>query len=415
MNGTGGTAQAGWRPLDRARNGPVELAYDRFADAPAGRRGDRCCSSSGLGVSRAWWPDRLAHSFTAPRVRRGPVRPARRRRVDPPPADRDPRSPAALLRQRRGVHGRGRGGRRGRRTRRTRLGVGPSPRPVPRRRHRPAGRAAPSRPRPHPHLRLRGARRRGRLRLAPLHPARHPRPARPACRSRTPPRGTPTRVSPSRGSWPRRATRSTRRPPASGSPRSRTGVWSTAASQSRQIGAQWHGPAIESVSVPTLVVHGAADPLIRPSAARAIARRVPGARLRLLPGVGHDLPGAGLGRGGGRGRPRTPDSRPRGEGGGAGVRGARCGARRAPGGRYEAGGAKREVRGGRRTLHLCMHPSLLRWESCTVPRARPGPRRPTPPTRSPKNSSSPAGSPGGSLISEGEIAERASLSRHAGT
>jgi pimeloyl-ACP methyl ester carboxylesterase len=61
-------------------------------------------------------------------------------------------------------------------------------------------------------------------------------------------------------------------------------------SQSRQIGAQWHGPAIESVSVPTLVLHGAADPLIRPSAARAIARRVPGARLRLLPGVGHDLP-----------------------------------------------------------------------------------------------------------------------------
>lgn len=60
--------------------------------------------------------------------------------------------------------------------------------------------------------------------------------------------------------------------------------------QSRQIGAQWHGPPIEAVARPTLVLHGADDPLIKPSAARAIASRVPGSRLVLLPQVGHELP-----------------------------------------------------------------------------------------------------------------------------
>jgi pimeloyl-ACP methyl ester carboxylesterase len=60
--------------------------------------------------------------------------------------------------------------------------------------------------------------------------------------------------------------------------------------QSRQIGAQWHGAPIEAVARPTLVLHGAEDPLIRPSAARAIADRIPGSRLVLLPQVGHELP-----------------------------------------------------------------------------------------------------------------------------
>ncbi|MEV0422112.1 alpha/beta fold hydrolase [Streptosporangium canum] len=63
-----------------------------------------------------------------------------------------------------------------------------------------------------------------------------------------------------------------------------------ARSQSRQIGAQWHGPPISMIKAPTLVLHGEGDPLIRPSAARRIAGRVPGARLRILPGVGHELP-----------------------------------------------------------------------------------------------------------------------------
>ncbi|MEU6116899.1 alpha/beta hydrolase [Streptomyces sp. NPDC047117] len=60
--------------------------------------------------------------------------------------------------------------------------------------------------------------------------------------------------------------------------------------QSRQIGAQWHGPPISALDRPTLVLHGADDPLIKPAAGRAIAARVRGARLVLLPEVGHELP-----------------------------------------------------------------------------------------------------------------------------
>lgn len=60
--------------------------------------------------------------------------------------------------------------------------------------------------------------------------------------------------------------------------------------QSRQIGAQWHGPAITTITAPTLVLHGEDDPLIRPRAAKVIASRIPGARLRILPNVGHDIP-----------------------------------------------------------------------------------------------------------------------------
>ncbi|MFJ9468928.1 alpha/beta fold hydrolase [Streptomyces caniferus] len=60
--------------------------------------------------------------------------------------------------------------------------------------------------------------------------------------------------------------------------------------QSRQIGAQWHGPPIRALTRPTLVLHGADDPLIKPSAARAIASRIRDSRLVLLPHVGHELP-----------------------------------------------------------------------------------------------------------------------------
>lgn len=63
-----------------------------------------------------------------------------------------------------------------------------------------------------------------------------------------------------------------------------------AEAQSRQIGAQWHGPAISTITKPTLVLHGEGDPLIKMSAASATAARIPGARLVTLPGVGHDLP-----------------------------------------------------------------------------------------------------------------------------
>jgi pimeloyl-ACP methyl ester carboxylesterase len=62
--------------------------------------------------------------------------------------------------------------------------------------------------------------------------------------------------------------------------------------QSRQIGAQWHGPPLRELRQPTLVLHGDQDPILRVAAAHATARAVDGARLRTFPGVGHDLPAA---------------------------------------------------------------------------------------------------------------------------
>jgi pimeloyl-ACP methyl ester carboxylesterase len=38
------------------------------------------------------------------------------------------------------------------------------------------------------------------------------------------------------------------------------------------------------------VIHGSADPLVRPSGGRATADAIPGARLVMLEGMGHDLP-----------------------------------------------------------------------------------------------------------------------------
>jgi pimeloyl-ACP methyl ester carboxylesterase len=60
--------------------------------------------------------------------------------------------------------------------------------------------------------------------------------------------------------------------------------------QSRQVGAPWHGPKLGELRKPVLVLHGDKDPILRASAARATARAVDGARLVILPGVGHDLP-----------------------------------------------------------------------------------------------------------------------------
>ena len=60
--------------------------------------------------------------------------------------------------------------------------------------------------------------------------------------------------------------------------------------QSRQIGAQWHGPPLRELRKPTLVLHGDADPILRTAAGRATADGIAGATLTILPGVGHDLP-----------------------------------------------------------------------------------------------------------------------------
>jgi pimeloyl-ACP methyl ester carboxylesterase len=44
------------------------------------------------------------------------------------------------------------------------------------------------------------------------------------------------------------------------------------------------------IAVPTLVIHGSADPLISPSGGRATARAIQGAKLTMIEGMGHDLP-----------------------------------------------------------------------------------------------------------------------------
>lgn len=49
-------------------------------------------------------------------------------------------------------------------------------------------------------------------------------------------------------------------------------------------------PFDNRIIAPALVLHGKADKLMRPSGARAIARAIPGARLALIDGMGHDLP-----------------------------------------------------------------------------------------------------------------------------
>jgi len=48
--------------------------------------------------------------------------------------------------------------------------------------------------------------------------------------------------------------------------------------------------ALAGIDKPVLVVHGALDPVFRPAAAFATAGAIPGARVVVYPGMGHDLP-----------------------------------------------------------------------------------------------------------------------------
>jgi pimeloyl-ACP methyl ester carboxylesterase len=47
---------------------------------------------------------------------------------------------------------------------------------------------------------------------------------------------------------------------------------------------------LANVTVPTLVMHGEADPLVKLEAGEDTARHISGARLVTIPGWGHDLP-----------------------------------------------------------------------------------------------------------------------------
>jgi pimeloyl-ACP methyl ester carboxylesterase len=49
---------------------------------------------------------------------------------------------------------------------------------------------------------------------------------------------------------------------------------------------------LAAVRAPTLVLHGAEDPIVDKSGGEAVARAIPNAKLRIFPGMGHDLPAA---------------------------------------------------------------------------------------------------------------------------
>jgi pimeloyl-ACP methyl ester carboxylesterase len=49
-------------------------------------------------------------------------------------------------------------------------------------------------------------------------------------------------------------------------------------------------PSLSSIKVPTLVIHGADDPLIPVEGGKDTARAIPGARLFIINGMGHDMP-----------------------------------------------------------------------------------------------------------------------------
>ncbi len=50
------------------------------------------------------------------------------------------------------------------------------------------------------------------------------------------------------------------------------------------------GALLKTIAAPTLVIHGAADPLVPLACGVDTARLVPGARLEVIEGMGHDLP-----------------------------------------------------------------------------------------------------------------------------
>lgn len=51
-------------------------------------------------------------------------------------------------------------------------------------------------------------------------------------------------------------------------------------------------PGLRRLDLPALVIHGKNDLLVNPSGGRATAKAIPGARLKLVDGMGHDLPRA---------------------------------------------------------------------------------------------------------------------------
>jgi pimeloyl-ACP methyl ester carboxylesterase len=55
-------------------------------------------------------------------------------------------------------------------------------------------------------------------------------------------------------------------------------------------------PMLQQIVAPTVVIHGREDPLVPPACGEDLAHRIAGARIDLVPGMGHDLPDALLPR-----------------------------------------------------------------------------------------------------------------------
>jgi pimeloyl-ACP methyl ester carboxylesterase len=49
-------------------------------------------------------------------------------------------------------------------------------------------------------------------------------------------------------------------------------------------------PLLTRITAPTQVIHGAADPLVPVAAGHDLVRKIPGARIDVIDGMGHDLP-----------------------------------------------------------------------------------------------------------------------------
>lgn len=49
-------------------------------------------------------------------------------------------------------------------------------------------------------------------------------------------------------------------------------------------------PFSQRIRKPSVVIHGTQDPLVRPACGKAVAKAIPGSRLVMIDGMGHDLP-----------------------------------------------------------------------------------------------------------------------------
>jgi len=53
-------------------------------------------------------------------------------------------------------------------------------------------------------------------------------------------------------------------------------------------------PKLKTITAPTVVIHGEADPLVPLAGGKDTAENIPGAELMVVPGVGHEMPAAVL-------------------------------------------------------------------------------------------------------------------------